>query len=122
MIEIVTVELDREAEDQRGTSVKASTPSETKVDADHKTAPAPPAARAPVFPHALPVTESLKAAIPYAALDEAVTVPKDLLRKCLTHTPDLSSLCLQFVKNLEQHRVFRADALGNRPLPTRLVS
>src|ERR1039458_5789594 len=31
--------------------------------AEHKTAPVPPAVRAPVFPHALPVMEGLKPAI-----------------------------------------------------------
>jgi hypothetical protein len=36
----------------------------------HKTAPAPPAVRAPVFPHAFPVTEGLKPAIPFARRNE----------------------------------------------------
>jgi len=46
----------------RGVCAKAS-PAAIEGWRKRKTAPAPPAVRAPVFPHALPVTEGLKPAI-----------------------------------------------------------
>jgi hypothetical protein len=59
---IVTVEVDCEAE-QREFPVLRAAPA--AIDpAQNKTAPTPPAVRAPVFPHAFPVTEGLKSAIP----------------------------------------------------------
>ena len=58
----------------------------------------PPAVRAPVFPHAFPVTEGLKVTIPTKDGSESGR-SQDLSRTCLIRRPRLSLRCLHFVKS-----------------------
>jgi hypothetical protein len=71
------------------------------VAPERKTAPVPPAVRAPVSPHSLPVTEGVKVAIPILWRPGKVgPANKNLFRNCLTCPQNLSSRCLYFVKTM----------------------
>jgi hypothetical protein len=61
--EIVTVEV-RSRVPHRSVSTVSKRALAAGEPAKNKTAPAPPAVRAPVFPHAFPVMEGLKPPIP----------------------------------------------------------
>ena len=89
---IVTVEVDREGEDPVSPVLRRA-PARIVGRARRKTALAPPAVRAPVFPHALPVTEGLKPAILVGGT-QAIPFIKDLIRNCLTSPRVLSLKCL----------------------------
>jgi hypothetical protein len=104
---IVTVAVDfTDKEPARAVLKKHSLPG--TAWAQRKTALAPPAVRAPVFPHALPVTEGLKATIS----KQGKGIPPALkicLEICPRRLPVLSQPCLQFVKSRELRLAASAD-------------
>jgi hypothetical protein len=79
---IVTVEMDAEGQSDVD-AVFRQAPAGIGGRAEHKTAPVPPAVRAPVFPHALPVMEGLKPAILTRGRPEWPPPPKDLIKTAL---------------------------------------
>jgi len=68
---IVTVEVDPAGQDRPGPVLKRAPAGVDSCVKKRKTALAPPAVRAPVFPHSLPVTEGLKPAIRLAGYEES---------------------------------------------------
>src|SRR6266702_1270868 len=62
-----------------------------------KTALAPPAVRAPVFPHAIPVNGRLEARDPQVAPTVKSSTQNDLIRKCPFVPTVLSQECLHVV-------------------------